>query len=88
MISIAEKEELLKRVDRALDEVRPHLAVDGGNIEVVDITDSFTVQVLWKGNCVNCSMSEMTMKAGVEMAIKARVPEIKGIEAINGLSLS
>lgn len=86
MIASTDKEQLIERVDKALDEVRPHLHVDGGDIEVVDILDDLTVLVKWTGNCVNCSMSLMTMKAGVEQAIKAQVPEIVKIKAVNGLS--
>ena len=85
MIASTEKEQLIGRVDKALDEVRPHLQVDGGNIEVVDILEDLTVLVRWTGNCVNCSMSVMTMKAGVEQVIKAQIPEISRIKAINGL---
>ena len=85
MIASTEKEQLIGRVDKALDEVRPHLQVDGGNIEVIDILDDLTVLVKWTGNCVNCSMSVMTMKAGVEQVIKAQVPEISRIKAINGI---
>ncbi|MCB0635849.1 MAG: NifU family protein, partial [Lewinella sp.] len=59
------KEELIAQVDAALDDVRPHLAADGGNVEVVDITDDHIVQVKWLGNCQNCSMTVMTMKAGL-----------------------
>ena len=62
----------------------PHLAVDGGNIELVEITDALIVRIKWIGNCEHCSMSTMTMKAGVEQAIKSRLPEIQGVEAING----
>lgn len=80
-----EKESLLKRVDAALDDIRPHLKVDGGNIEIVDITDDLIVEIKWMGNCEYCSMSAMTMKAGVEQAIKQKLPEIKGVKAINGL---
>ena len=80
-----EKESLLKRVDAALDDIRPHLKVDGGNIEIVDITDDLEVHIKWLGNCEYCSMSAMTMKAGVEQAIKQKLPEIKGIIAINGM---
>jgi Fe-S cluster biogenesis protein NfuA len=75
---------LKDRVDQALDEIRPHLAVDGGNIEIVDITDDLEVQVRWLGNCEYCSMSAMTMRAGIEQTIKSRVPEIKSIKAVNG----
>jgi Fe-S cluster biogenesis protein NfuA len=83
MITLTQQE-LFDKVNHALDEIRPHLAVDGGNIELVEITDDFIVKIKWIGNCEHCSMSTMTMKAGVEQAIKSRLPEIKGVEAING----
>ncbi len=70
----------------ALDDVRPHLAVDGGNIEVVEVTEDMGVKIKWLGNCEFCSMSIMTMKAGVEQAIKSKVPEITGVEAVNGMT--
>jgi Fe-S cluster biogenesis protein NfuA len=81
----SEKEKLLERIDAALEEVRPHLAVDGGDVEVVDFTDENIVQVKWLGTCQNCSMSVMTMKAGIEQAIRSGIPEVRGVEAINGL---
>ncbi len=81
-----ERTELIKKVDIALDTVRPHLKVDGGNVEVVDITDDFNVMVKWLGSCENCSMSFMTMKAGIEMTIKTQLPEINGITAVNGIN--
>lgn len=82
-MTITEKSDLLERVDRALDDVRPHLAVDNGNVEVVDVTEDLTVKVKWLGACVGCSMSHMTMKAGLEQAIKSRLPQIKAVEAVN-----
>lgn len=85
-MTVQETETLKERVDAALDEIRPHLDVDGGNIEVVEVTDDYVVKVKWLGNCEFCSMSVMTMKAGVEQTIKAKIPEIKEIVAINGLS--
>jgi len=78
------KEEMFRLVDEALDDVRPHLAVDGGNIEVVEVTPDKVVKIKWLGNCENCSMSAMTMRAGVEEAIKSRLPEIKKVIAVNG----
>ena len=84
-MSDSEKKEWINRVDVALDDIRPHLAVDGGNIEVMDVTDELMVQVKWLGNCEMCTMSRMTMKAGVEQAIKSRIPQINGVEALNGL---
>lgn len=80
----SENEEMLKLVDEALNDVRPHLAVDGGNIEVVEVTLDKVVKIKWLGNCENCSMSAMTMRAGVEEAIKSRLPEIKEVVAVNG----
>lgn len=84
---IQEKEELLSRIDKALDDVRPHLAVDGGNIELIDLTDDMVVQIKWMGNCESCNMSAMTMRAGVEQSIRSKIPNIKGVEAINGVSI-
>lgn len=81
----SEKDRLLQRIDQALDDVRPHLAVDGGNVELVDITEERIVQIKWLGNCQNCNMSIMTMRAGIEQAIKFKVPEVAGVEALNGL---
>ena len=82
---MASNSDLIRQVDAALDAVRPHLAVDGGNIEVVEITDDMQLHIRWLGACSNCSMSMMTMRAGVEEAVLNRVPEIKGIKAVNGL---
>lgn len=84
-MTIVEKENLLSRVEAALESIRPHLAVDGGNIEVVEVTEDMTVKIKWLGNCEFCSMSAMTMKAGVEQAIKSKIPEIQSIIAVNGL---
>lgn len=82
---VNEKSQLFEKVNMALDDIRPHLQVDGGNIEVIDITEDFRVLVRWMGNCEFCSMSAMTMKAGVEQAIKSKVPEIIAVKAINGM---
>ena len=82
-----EKQGLLERVDEALNSVRPHLAVDGGNVEVVEVTEDKVVRIKWLGTCENCSMTLMTMKAGIEQAIMGRIPEIIGVEAVNGLEV-
>jgi Fe-S cluster biogenesis protein NfuA len=86
MMSDTDKIALIGRIDQALEDVRPHLAVDGGNVEVVDLTEDNIVKIKWLGTCEGCSMSMMTLKAGIEQAIISRVPEVSGIEAINGLS--
>jgi len=78
-----DKDRILEVIDRALDNVRPHLKVDGGDVEVVDITDDNLVKVKWLGNCRSCNMSHFTMKAGIEQTIRSVMPEISGVEAVN-----
>lgn len=86
-MSLKNKKELMQKVDTALETVRPHLAVDGGNVELVDITEDMIAEVKWLGNCESCSMSAMTLRAGLEETLKSTVPEIKGIKAINGVGV-
>lgn len=86
MITI--NQDFKEKVNQALDEIRPHLAVDGGNIEVVEVTDDLIVKVKWLGNCAFCSMSEMTMRAGIEQAIKSKLPEVKEVVAVNDFNPS
>ena len=81
---MSNKKELLARVDEALNSIRPHLKADGGDIEVVDLTEDMCLKVKWLGNCQSCSMSGMTMKAGIESTVKLVIPEILTVEAING----
>jgi Fe-S cluster biogenesis protein NfuA len=76
-----------KKIEEALNTIRPYLVADGGNIELVEITDDLIVRVELKGSCQSCSMSTMTMKAGIEETIKRAVPEIKAVEAINSAVL-
>lgn len=83
---IENKDALLQKIDAALNDVRPFLRVDGGDVEVVDITEDMVVQIKWMGMCQNCSMSAMTMKAGIEQAIKSKLPEINAVIALNGMS--
>ena len=80
---LADTNELLQRVETSLDTMRPYLNDDGGNVEVVDITDDMIVRVKLVGACSTCPQSYMTMKAGIEEAVKRAVPEIKGVVAIN-----
>lgn len=74
--------ELKIRVEDALQTMRPFLEADGGDMELVDITDEMVVKVRLLGSCKTCGMSDMTMKAGVEEAVKRSVPEIVAVEAI------
>tara|TARA_Y100000817_G_scaffold295558_1_gene270389 strand:- start:247 stop:495 length:249 start_codon:yes stop_codon:yes gene_type:complete len=74
---------LIEKVENALDEIRPYLNKDGGDIKVVSIDNNNIANIELLGNCESCPMSPMTLKLGVEEAIKKNVPEIKGIKTIN-----
>ena len=80
---LTHSKELLEKVESSLDTMRPYLNDDGGNVEVVDITDDMIVRVKLVGSCSTCPQSFMTMKAGIEEAVKRAVPEIKGVMAVN-----
>ena len=75
--------DLLQKVEEALDTIRPYLEADGGNVSVEEITSDNIVRVRLLGSCGSCPMSIMTLKAGIEEAIKKAVPQIVAIEAIN-----
>jgi Fe-S cluster biogenesis protein NfuA len=80
-----DKQHLLERIEEALSTIRPHLRIDGGDVELVDVTDDMHVKIRWMGMCESCSMSAMTLRAGISEAIRNKVPEIAGVEAVNGL---
>lgn len=75
--------ELLERVEKSLENIRPYLIADGGDVKIIEIDENNHVVLELLGNCGSCPMSPMTMKAGVEEAIMKDVPEIKGVRAIN-----
>lgn len=77
------REELNTIVLEALDQLRPFLERDGGDMELIEITDDNVVRVKLLGNCSGCAMSTMTMKVGLEEAVKKAAPEITKVEAIN-----
>ncbi|HEX2921152.1 MAG TPA: NifU family protein [Bacteroidales bacterium] len=68
-----------ERVAKALERVRPYLQSDGGDIDLLDVTEDMTVKVKLKGACHGCPYSLQTLKAGVEQAIMKEVPEIKKV---------
>lgn len=76
-------ENLLQRIESSLDNIRPYLEADGGNVRILEITKDHVVRLEFMGNCGNCPMSTMTFKAGVEEAIRKSVPEIRSIEVVN-----
>lgn len=77
------KENLRNEVEAALDTIRPYLEADGGNVSVEEITDDHIVKLKLLGSCGSCPMSIMTLKAGIEQAVKKAVPSITAVEAIN-----
>lgn len=74
-------EELRLNIEKALDEIRPFLQSDGGDISLLSIEDDRLVKVQLEGACVGCSVNQMTLKSGVEMTIKKYAPQIE--EVIN-----
>lgn len=72
-------EEIKLNVEKALDEIRPFLESDGGNISLVDIEEDKHVRVRLEGACVGCSVNQMTLKAGVETTIKKYAPQIETV---------
>ncbi len=76
-------EAIKERVEKALEKIRPYLVADGGDIAMVDITEDMVVKVELKGACNGCPFSVQTLKAGVEMAVKNEVPEIKAVIDVN-----
>ena len=75
--------DLYARVNLALDDIRTFVREDGGDLELVEITDENVARVELKGACTSCSMNNMTFKAGVEEAILRAVPDIRAVEAVN-----
>lgn len=75
--------DLNRRIEATLEELRPYLKTDGGDIKLVEITEDLVVRVELMGSCADCSMIQMTLKGGVESAIKKAAPEVKGVEAVN-----
>lgn len=76
------KKEIIEKVNVALEQIRPFLIDDGGDIELIEVTDDLTVKVKLLGACKSCSMSAMTLKGGVEESIKKVIPELKAVIAI------
>jgi Fe-S cluster biogenesis protein NfuA len=77
-----EKQEILDKVNLAIDSIRPYLQDDGGDIELVEVTDDLTVKVHLQGACGSCPHSLMTLKNGVEQAIRREIPEIKEVVGV------
>ena len=83
MISTIDKESITFKVNEAMTQLRPHLHADGGDMELVDVTNDAVVQVRLLGACSDCSMSTMTLKAGLVDTLKTVAPEVKSVEAVS-----
>lgn len=74
---------IISKVETAIADIRPFLEADGGDIRLIEVSDDLVVKVELLGACKNCSMSKMTLKAGVEESIRKSLPELKAVKAIH-----
>jgi Fe-S cluster biogenesis protein NfuA len=74
---------LFEKVEKALENIRPYLQADGGDVELVKVTEEGIVEVRLTGACKGCPMSQMTLRAGVERALIREIPGIRRVEAVN-----
>ena len=82
-MSLENQPELKIRLEEALDTIRPYLMADGGSVRLLDVTSDMVVELELLGACGTCPMSTMTLRAGIEQALKRSVPEITRVEAVN-----
>jgi len=75
-------EEILKKIEASIEEVRPYLQADGGDITLIEVTKDYVVKVKLLGACGSCPFSIQTLKLGVEDKLKRDVPEVKEVVAI------
>ncbi len=80
---MSNNEELSLKVKNIIEQIRPYLQADGGDISFVELTEDNVVNVELQGACGSCPFSRMTLKNGVEEAVKKALPEIKSVEATN-----
>jgi Fe-S cluster biogenesis protein NfuA len=71
-----------ERVEEALKDIRPALQADGGDVELVDVSDDGVVKVKLKGACGGCPMAQLTLKQGIEKRLKATIPEVQSVESV------
>lgn len=77
-----ENQELVKKVETALAEIRPFLQSDGGDISLVDIQEGKIVKVKLQGTCVSCNINQLTLRSGVEMTVKKYAPEVEKVISV------
>jgi Fe-S cluster biogenesis protein NfuA len=79
--------ELRRQIEEALDTIRPYLMADGGSVRLLNVTPDLVVELELLGACGSCPMSTMTLRAGIEQALKRSIPQITRVEAVNVTSL-
>jgi|TARA_Y100000294_G_scaffold148929_1_gene145538 Fe-S cluster biogenesis protein NfuA len=72
-----------EQVEKALEDIRPMLMADGGNVELVDVTEDGNVKLKLVGACSGCPSSQVTLKMGIEQALKEKVPGVKSVEEVH-----
>lgn len=81
-MDIEQKNIIIGKINSAFEMIRPYLKADGGDVELVDVTDDLSVKVRLKGACDGCPFSMMTLKAGIEQAIRIKFPEMKELISV------
>lgn len=81
METTVEEQEIIQKIEKAIDQLRPFLEADGGDIKLIRVENNIA-QVKLFGACKDCNMSAMTLKAGIEEAVKKAVPQIQKVEAV------
>jgi len=74
--------DLINRIEEALMQIRPYLEADNGNVSLLEVTDEMVVRLKFHGACSSCTMSAMTLRAGIEQTILNHVPEVKSVVAV------
>ena len=84
-MGIITNKKIITKIENALAEIRPFLESDGGDIHFLELTDDWVVKVKLIGACSSCNISMMTLKNGVEVAVKSAVPEVKKVVEVSAL---
>ena len=77
------RDSLMTRINKGLDDVRPYLESDGGNLSFVKVTSDFVVFIRFEGACRTCDVNQMTLKLGIESSVKKYAPEIKSVQTVD-----
>lgn len=83
LMNAPQRDDLIRRIGLALDEIRPFLKSDGGDISFIDVDAEGTVKVQLHGTCIACNVNQMTLKSGVEMTVKKHAPEVLRVVEIS-----